>query len=295
MAGATSSTAATASTAAYSGNLSAYTIAANAGGGYTVSARATPSQSDTLTGIERLALADGTIALGITSLADDPLQAQYVALAQKFYVAYFGRAADAGGLSGMVAQFAAAKVPTTTAAFVSAYQTNSTVKALVDSFGNSAESAALYHGDSADFVTAIYAHLLGRAPAAAGLAFWTGALDAPNGLARGLAALNIMAGAESNTSTQGQIDAALIANRVTVAANFTATLDQPREVAGYAGQAAAATVRALLEAVDQNTNLVAYQTQVLSTTNLLAGGVASGAAEVVLVGTSSVGHEFAFV
>lgn len=281
-------------TAVFTGNLSAYNIVAKAGGGYAVTSRANPSQTDTLTGIERLALADGTISLGIGSLADDALQAQYVALAQKFYVAYFGRPADAGGLAGMVAQFAAAKVPTTTAEFVDAYRTNATVKALVDSFGNSAESAALYHGSAGDFVTAIYANLFDRAPDSGGLQFWTAALDAPNGLARGLAALNIMSGAEANTSVQGQIDAALVANRVTVAANFTASLDLPREVAGYAGNAAAAVARAMLDGVDQNTSVIAYQSTVLSTTQALAGGVAAGAPEVVLVGVDSFSHDLAF-
>ena len=282
-------------TAVYSGNFSAYTIAAKAGGGYTVTSRANPTQSDTLTGIERLALADGTVSLGATSLADDPLQAQYVALAQKFYVGYFGRPADAGGLANMVAQFAAGKVPTTIAEFTSAYQTNGTVKTLVNSFGNSAESATLYHGTSQEFVTAIYQHLLGRAPDADGLKFWSSALDADNGLARGLAALSIMSGAERNTTAQGLIDAGLIANRVTVAANFTASLDQPREVAGYAGDAAAAVARAMLDAVDQNTSVIAYQTKVLSTTQTLAGGVAAGAPEVVLVGVDSFSHDLAFV
>ena len=281
-------------TAVYGGNFSAYSIAASGNGGYTVTSRANPGQSDTLTGIERLALADGTISLGIANLADDALQARYVAMAQKFYVAYFGRPADAGGLAGMVGQFGAANVPTTSAQFVDAYRTNTTVKALVDSFGNSAESLALYHGSTADFVTAIYAHLFGRAPDPGGLQFWTAALDAPNGLARGLAALNIMAGAEANTSVQGLIDAALIANRVTVAANFTASLDQPREVAGYAGAAAAAMARAMLDGVDQNTSVIAYQSTVLNTTDMLANGANAGAPAVVLVGVDSYSHDLAF-
>lgn len=281
-------------TAVYAGNFSAYTVTANSNGGYTVALRINPAQSDVLTGIERLALADGTLSLGVASLADDPIQAQYVALAQKFYVGYFGRPADAGGLANMVAQFAAAKVPTTIGEFTAAYQTNSTVKALVDSFGNSAESAALYHGTSQEFVTAIYQHLLGREPDAGGLKFWANALDADSGLNRGLAALSIMAGAEANTSVQGQIDAALVINRVTVAANFTATLDLPREVAGYAGNAAAAVARAMLDGVDQNTSVIAYQTTVLDTTKALAAGVAAGPSEVVLVGVESFSHDLAF-
>ena len=137
--------------------------------------------------------------------------------------------------------------------------------------------------------------MLGRAPDADGLKFWSSALDADNGLARGLAALSIMSGAERNTTAQGLIDAGLIANRVTVAANFTASLDQPREVAGYAGDAAAAVARAMLDAVDQNTSVIAYQTKVLSTTQTLAGGVAAGAPEVVLVGVDSFSHDLAFV
>ncbi|USX27556.1 M10 family metallopeptidase C-terminal domain-containing protein [Oxalobacteraceae bacterium OTU3CINTB1] len=281
-------------TAVYSGNFSAYSIAASGNGGYTVTSRANPGQSDTLTGIERLALADGTLSLGAASLADDPLQAQYVALAQKFYVGYFGRPADAGGLANMVAQFAAARVPTTIAEFTSAYQTDNTVKTLVNGFGNSTESATLYHGTNREFVTAIYQHLLGRAPAAEGLNFWTNALDADNGLARGLAALSIMSGAERNTTPQGLIDAALIANRVTVAANFTASLDQPREVAGYAGAVAAGVARAMLDGVDQNTSVIAYQTTVLNTTNTLAAGVVAGAPELVLVGVGSFSHDPVF-
>ena len=281
-------------TAVYSGNLSTYTIAATGNGGYTVTTRASAGQGDTLTGIERLALADGTIALGVGSLADDPLQAQYVALAQKFYVGYFGRPADAAGLANMVAQFAAGNVPTSVSEFISAYQTNSVVKGLVDNFGNSAESARLYHGTTQEFVTAIYEHLLGREPAAAGLAFWSAALDAENGLTRGMAALGIMSGAERNTTPQGLIDAALIANRATIAANFTASLDLPREVAGYAGAAAAALARTMLDGVDQNTSVIAYQSTVLSTVSKLAAGVAEGGPEVVLVGVADVGHGFAF-
>ena len=281
-------------TAVFSGNLSTYSIVATGNGGYTVTTRASAGQSDTLTGIERLALADGTIALGVGSLADDPLQAQYVALAQKFYVGYFGRPADAAGLANMVAQFAAGNVPTSVSEFISAYQTNSVVKSLVDNFGNSAESARLYHGTTQEFVTAIYEHLLGREPAAAGLAFWSAALDAENGLTRGMAALGIMSGAERNTTPQGLIDAALIANRATVAANFTASLDLPREVAGYAGAAAAALARAMLDGVNQNTSVIDYQSTVLSTTSKLAAGVAEGGPEVMLVGVADIGHGFAF-
>ena len=275
-------------TAVYTGNFSDYTVTAKAGG-YTVSLRTNPSlQTDALSNIERLVFKDGTVSLNMASVADDSLQAQYVALAQKFYVAYFGRPADANGLANMVAQFAAAKVPTTTRAFTDAYYSDATIKALVDSFGNSDESAKLYHGTNVDFVTSIYAHVLGRAPDAEGLKYWAGALDA-GGLAHGLAALTIIAGAEANTTPQGLTDAVLIANRITVAANFTATLDLPSEVAGYAGDAAAAAARTLLDGVNQNTSVFAYETNVLSTVAKMAGGALANAPEVVLIGIA--GHE----
>ncbi|WP_195763665.1 M10 family metallopeptidase C-terminal domain-containing protein [Duganella guangzhouensis] len=270
-------------TAVYSGKFNDYFISTTSDGEYTVSLRSS-AQVDALVNMERLSFADTTLALNVNSLAEDPLIAQYTALAQKFYVAYFGRPADANGLANMVAQFKAAGAPTTTDGFVAAYATNATVKALIDSFGNSDESAALYSGSNKDFISAIYAHLLGRAPDAEGLAFWAGALDDGN-LVRGMAALNIAAGAETNTSAQGKIDATLIANRVTVAENFTASLDTAAEIASYAGAKAAEAARTLLDAVNQDTSIIGYESSVLSTVAHLSAVTAeAGALPVQLVG-----------
>jgi Ca2+-binding RTX toxin-like protein len=269
-------------TAVYTGNFSDYTITA-ANGSYVVAAKAS-WQTDRITHIERLAFKDATLALGLAGLAEDTLQAQYAALAQKFYVAYFGRPADAAGLASMVAQFTAAGVPASTAAFVDAYRSNAVVKALIDSFGNSAESAALYHGSNREFVTAVYDNLLGRAPDLDGLNFWTAGVDA--GLARGVAVLNMVAGAEGNQTAQGLIDAALLTNRVTVASNFTGVLDTPAEVAKYAGAAAAAAARSLLDGVDHNTSILNYESSVL---NLVAQLPAGTAAQ--LVGVQTAGHD----
>lgn len=80
--------------------------------------------------------------------------------------------------------------------------------------------------------------------------------------------------------TQGKIDAALVANRAAVAGNFTALLDQPSEIAGYSGYAAA-TARAMLNAVNQNTSLLTYESNVLSTVERMS------ASHAVLVGVSS--------
>lgn len=247
-------------TAVYTENYSAYVLKAGAGG-YTVTAN-DGSQTDSLTNIERLQFADVTLALTPAGAAGDAQTAAYADLAQKFYIAYFGRPADPAGLASMVAQLAAADAPSSsTNAFVAAYNTNSTVKAIIDSFGASAESARLYNGDTADFVTDLYLHVLGRAPAAAGMAFWTTALD--NGsLARGQAALSIMAAAETNTTPQGLLDAQLVANRTTVASNFTSAIETPTEQSSYSGQAAAAAIRAMLDQVDQNTDIFHFESTV---------------------------------
>lgn len=273
-------------TAVYSGNYSAYTLAATSSG-YTVTLRSDTTQKDTLANIERLSFADATMALNVNSLAEDATQAQYVQLAQKFYVAYFGRPADANGLANMVAQLSAAGAPATADGIVVAYQTNAAIKQLVDSFGNSEESAVLYKGTSNhDFVVSIFVHLLGRTPPEGdGLNFWVNALDSGN-VPRSLAAMNIVGGAEANTTDQGKIDAALVANRVTVAANFTALLDQPSEVNAYSGYAAAATARAMLDGVNQNTSVLAYESNVFSTLAHMTSGTS---AEIVGVNHAS-GH-----
>jgi len=270
-------------TAVYSGNFVDYIITPQ-NTYYSVVAK-DGSQADSVANIERLQFKDITLALNPDGLATNAQDAQYTALAQKFYVAYFGRPADAGGLANMVAQFKAANVSADIDDFVAAYKTNGAVKSLVDSFGNSGESAALYSGNNRDFVTAIYAHLLGRTPDAEGLNFWAGALDSGD-LVRGLAALNILQGAEANTTTQGKIDAALIANRVTVAENFTIGLNSPALAANYAGDQAAAAARSMLDTVNQNTSITSYEANVLSTISHLP---AQTHAELVGVSQSGAG------
>ncbi len=171
--------------------------------------------------------------------------ADYRTIVQKFYVAYFGRPADPGGLANIAAMLDAAKAPTTTQTFVDAYRTNATVRSIIDSFGDSAESHALYAGDTRAFVTAIYQNVLGRAPGAEGLDYWAQSID-QGVLGRGSAALTIMAGAESNTSSQGQKDAATVAAKVSLATQFTDALATPAAQASYAGNAAAFAARAML-------------------------------------------------
>ena len=81
----------------------------------------------------------------------------YSSLVQELYVAYFGRPADYYGLQNFETALAAANAPTDPAALALAYSTNAAVKSLVDSFGTSAESTALYgSGSTESFVNAIF-------------------------------------------------------------------------------------------------------------------------------------------
>ncbi|HEX7643540.1 MAG TPA: DUF4214 domain-containing protein [Burkholderiaceae bacterium] len=202
----------------------------------------------------------------------------YSALVQELYVAYFGRPADAAGLANFENALLAANAPTDAAGLASAYGTNAAVKGLIDSFGTSAESVKLYGAVSSDlasaeaFVTAVFEHVLNRAPAAAGLAFWSNAI-LTGSLSVGNAALSIAVGAQTNTTAQGKLDAEAVANKLSVAAEFTAAVGDAAGVNEYKGSAAADIGRALLANVNSATDPVAYQTSVQSAvTSLLGAG-----------------------
>jgi TorA maturation chaperone TorD len=145
-----------------------------------------------------------------------------------------------------------------------AYNNDAGIRALIDSFGGSEESKALYSGDTTSFVTAIYKNIFSRAPDAEGLNFWVDAID-HHGLTKANASLSIMAGALANTSSQGKLDAALVNNRTAIASDFSFALDTPSEVLAYSGNAAAAAVRAMLATVTASTDLAAFQATVQST------------------------------
>lgn len=177
----------------------------------------------------------------------------YSVAVQQLYVSYFGRPADPAGLANFRAALAAAGAPSDIQGLNAAYNQNATVRALVDAFGTSAESNALYTGNTVSFVTAIYRNVLNRTPDAEGLKFWVDALDR-KGLTKGNAALSIMAGALANTSSQGQLDAALVARRISAASSFTATVNTPANIALYSGDAAAAIGRTMLVSVTTSTD-----------------------------------------
>ncbi|MBV8633180.1 MAG: DUF4214 domain-containing protein, partial [Burkholderiaceae bacterium] len=189
----------------------------------------------------------------------------YNQVVEQLYVAYFGRPADPNGLTNFSAQLLADGAPTDIQSLLQTYNSNGAVKALIDSFGTSTESKNLYGtANPTSFVTAVFNNVLGRAPQTAGLNFWVNALN--NGsVTYGNVALQIMAGALVNNTTQGQQDAALIADHITVATEFTATVTAQNATADYAGATAAQTARSMLTGITTSTSSSTYQSTVNAT------------------------------
>ncbi len=177
----------------------------------------------------------------------------YEEMVQELYIAYFGRPADPAGLVNFENALLNAQVASAVA-LVQSYNTNIAVKNLIDSFGTSPESVALYgNGNTASFVTAIFQNVLGRAPASDGLAYWTNAIDS-GAVTRGCAALSILIGAMENHTTQGGLDQQTLGNRLGVAENFTIALVNQNADGAYVGPNAAATARAMLSGVTSSSS-----------------------------------------
>ncbi len=207
---------------------------------------------------------------------------QYATLVQQLYVSFFGRPADPTGLANFENALGAANAPADAQSLLQIYNTgtNPAVNKLVDSFGTSAESQALYGtGTTTQFVQAIFNNVLDRQPLQSGLDFWVDAIN--NGqVTRGSASLQIMEGALVNTTAQGVLDQDLIKNRIAVAMTFTSDIQTPAELRGYAGATAAATARAMLATVTATTNLSSFATTIDSTVESLSryliGGTLAG-------------------
>lgn len=209
----------------------------------------------------------------------------YGPIVQQLYISYFGRPADPTGLNNFKSQLAALGGPTDIQQLDQAYKSNAGIRTLVDSFGVSDESAALYSGDNVEFVTGIYKNVLNRAPDNEGLAFWVEALNS-NSLTRANASLSIMAGGLVNTSTQGRLDADLINNKITVGGNFTdALLHAP--VNGYDGNVAAGKARAMLSSLSATTDIQAFQSTVGALVSALAESTSTPATPIAATCASS--------
>lgn len=147
---------------------------------------------------------------------------------QQLYIAYFGRPADTVGQAYWATQIDAA---------------NGSIASVISGFAASAESVALFgNSTSAQKVTAIYQNAFGRAPEAAGLAYWVAQLDAGT-VSQAQASWTIQQSA-------GPGDASAVNNKLIAAKAFTAQIDTPAEITGYSGSSAAALARAYLSKTD---------------------------------------------
>lgn len=191
---------------------------------------------------------------GTSSLQRQAVASDYHDVVQKIYVGYFGRPADAGGLDYFAGRLLALGAPTSITSMGNAYDGSADVRAVIDVFGTSAESAALYPGDNGTFMEAVYRNLFGRAADPAGKAYWVSLLDAGS-ITRANAALNIMAGARN-------ADIDIVNNKTAVARYFTGALATPLQQLAYNGLDANIGVRAMLGTVGQATNTVTFRTTV---------------------------------
>lgn len=220
-------------------------------------------------------------AASVTRGAAQPglVVANYRNVVQQIYIAYFGRPADAGGLAYFEAQFLNAHAPTTLRELIQAYNTNPTIKALVDSFSTSAESAALYPGDNDAFILAIYKNLYNRVADDGGKTYWSHLIDT-GALTRSLAALSIMDGAQLT-------DTIVISNKTKVADLFTAALDNDISAKAYSGLDANIVVRTMLSTVTDITDPVAFGSRISTTILGLTNPVAIPVPVVPVVKTYS--------
>ncbi|WP_426116493.1 DUF4214 domain-containing protein [Pseudomonas sp. DSP3-2-2] len=147
---------------------------------------------------------------------------------QQLYIAYFGRPADTVGQAYWADRIDAA---------------NGSIASVIAGFSASAESLALFGtATSAQKVTAIYQNAFGRAPEAAGLAYWVAQLDSGK-VSQAQASWTIQQAA-------GPGDASAVNNKLIAAKAFTAQIDTNAEIAGYNGAAAAALARTYLSKAD---------------------------------------------
>ncbi|RSZ58228.1 DUF4214 domain-containing protein [Massilia atriviolacea] len=236
-------------------------------GSYVVTDRVGDDGRDVLTNIESLVFADRSMSL------------VYESVVQALYVGYFGRAADYNGMQSFQQQLNALGAPADLRGLADAYSKHIGLRGLIDSFASSAESAALYPGNTGTFIKALYQNVFGRAPDAGGLAFWSNAIDS-GGLSRANASLSIMAGALDNKTTQGMLDAKLVNNKLSAASGFTLMIDTAQEIAGYSGATAAASVRSMLGTLTPSTDMLAFQSTIGATLKVMSLGIAKPAAGV---------------
>ena len=205
-------------------------------------------------------------ATGNTSTATTPkaqavtalIQPTYETLVQQLYYAYLGRPAEPAGRDFYVNALRSINAPTTLFGLYQAYPTNPSVRNIVDSLANSAESRQLFPSDNLDtFIDSIYVNAFNHIADAPGKTFWINSINS-GATTRSSAALNIIAGVQGSDGTT--VDA-----KTAVAVNFATALDTPAKVAAYTGTAANINARQMLANVAINTDVNRFQSTINTT------------------------------
>lgn len=191
--------------------------------------------------------------------------ASYAPAVQQMYIAYFGRPAEPGGLAWFAAMLSGMDAPPDIPAISARYASDAQLRGLVDVFSLSSESAALYPGNDASVVDAVYQNLFNRAPDTAGRAFWMAAL-ANGTLSRSGAAIAIMAGAQGD-------DATVIDLKTRGAIQLTAALTTDIYRANYSGLPANRIARDMLATLDTEADLAAFGARLTSAIEYMSGTV----------------------
>ncbi|MCA1245230.1 DUF4214 domain-containing protein [Massilia sp. MS-15] len=159
--------------------------------------------------------------------------ALYTTAIQKLYVAYFSRPADAGGLEWWEGIVAGA---------------NGDTSMISAEFAKSNEYQLTFAGkNNYEIVRTVYINLFGREPEAAGVDFWSNALD------KRLMTIDVVV-TEIAKGAQNE-DLKAFNNKVTAATAFTAALDTHPERAAYLGDEAHAATRAFLKPITTDASL----------------------------------------
>lgn len=149
---------------------------------------------------------------------------------QKAYIAYFGRPADPAGLELWTQELVG----------------GASIDGIIQAFGNSAESQALYGGDTAEQqITRIYQQLFNRAPDEAGLSYWVNNLET-GAISLQAAALTVLSGAVNEDRT-------LIDTKLNAAKVFTWHLNNDQAGNTYKGEEDATLARSFLSQVTAQT------------------------------------------
>lgn len=203
----------------------------------------------------------------------------YTPLVQQLYLAYFGRPADRDGLNFFVTQLAAANAPSTIVAANAGTGgvLNAAVQSIINTFGASAESTALFSGNGTFAqVNQIYVNVLNRTGDIGGVTYWTNEITSGR-LTLARAALAIEAAASTDA-----VDGLIVAAKTTIATNYTAVFtdgtNDVNEIIAYNGNTAAASARGLLSQVTPTTTAAAFQASIVANVNGLVATANAAAA-----------------